>query len=96
MPIYEYICKACGHAQEEMHKVNEKPRVVCEACGAKPMARQVSAAGFRLGGGGWYETDFKSDKKKNLADKGGTQKEAAPAKAEPAACAAAACPACPA
>jgi predicted nucleic acid-binding Zn ribbon protein len=30
--------------------------------------KKISAAGFRLKGGGWYETDFKSgDKKKNLA-----------------------------
>jgi predicted nucleic acid-binding Zn ribbon protein len=27
----------------------------------------ISAAGFRLKGGGWYETDFKSGKKKNVA-----------------------------
>ena len=31
----------------------------------------VSAAGFRLSGSGWYETDFKSGDKKNLAKKDG-------------------------
>lgn len=67
MPIYEYVCKKCGHQQEALHKVDEKPRLACDECGAKPLSRQVSAAGFRLSGGGWYETDFKSDKKKNLA-----------------------------
>ena len=30
----------------------------------------VSAASFRLKGGGWYETDFKTGKKKQLADSG--------------------------
>ena len=30
----------------------------------------VSAAAFRLKGGGWYETDFKTGGKKNLADGG--------------------------
>ena len=29
--------------------------------------KQLSAAGFRLSGSGWYETDFKKDKQKNLA-----------------------------
>lgn len=67
MPIYEYVCKKCGHEQEALHKVDEKPRLACDECGAKPLSRQVSAAGFRLSGGGWYETDFKSDNKKNLA-----------------------------
>jgi len=30
----------------------------------------VSAAGFRLKGAGWYETDFKKGSKKNLHDTG--------------------------
>ena len=29
----------------------------------------VSAPNFRLKGGGWYETDFKKDNQKNLAEK---------------------------
>lgn len=69
MPIYEYVCNKCGHQQDELHKVDEKPRIACEDCGAKPMARLVSAAGFRLSGSGWYETDFKSDNQKNLVGK---------------------------
>ena len=37
----------------------------------------VSAAAFRLKGGGWYETDFKSGNKKNVAGDVKTQKEGA-------------------
>ena len=66
MPIYEYGCKKCGAVQEEMHKIDDTPKVECEACGAKGMKKMVSAAGFRLKGGGWYETDFKSTGQKNL------------------------------
>jgi len=29
--------------------------------------KKISAAGFRLKGSGWYETDFKSGAKKNVA-----------------------------
>jgi predicted nucleic acid-binding Zn ribbon protein len=29
--------------------------------------KKISAAGFRLKGTGWYETDFKSGNKKNVA-----------------------------
>ena len=29
--------------------------------------KKVSAPSFRLSGGGWYETDFKTGKQKNLA-----------------------------
>lgn len=83
MPIYEYVCKKCGHEQEALHKVDEKPRLACDECGAKPLSRMVSAAGFRLSGGGWYETDFKSDKKRNLA---GDKNEAASSACAPAGC----------
>ena len=69
MPIYEYQCKACGHALEVIQKVSEEPLKYCPECGQAELNKLVSAAGFRLKGGGWYETDFKSgsDKKKNLA-----------------------------
>jgi predicted nucleic acid-binding Zn ribbon protein len=31
------------------------------------MKRLISAAGFRLKGSGWYETDFKTSNQRNLA-----------------------------
>ena len=69
MPIYEYQCKACGHELEVIQKISEEPLKYCPECGQPQLSKLVSAAGFRLKGGGWYETDFKSgsDKKKNLA-----------------------------
>lgn len=69
MPIYEYQCKACGHELEIIQKISDEPLKFCPECGKEELSKLVSAAGFRLKGGGWYETDFKggSDKKKNLA-----------------------------
>jgi len=67
MPIYEYRCAACGHELEKLQKISDPPLVDCPACGKPALQKLVSAAGFRLKGGGWYETDFKKDKKKNLA-----------------------------
>lgn len=66
MPIYEYLCEACGHQQESLQKISDKPLTDCEACQQPTLKKMISAAGFRLSGGGWYETDFKSSKKKNL------------------------------
>lgn len=68
MPIYEYQCKSCGHELEAIQKLTDDPLKECPACGDLELAKLVSAAGFRLKGGGWYETDFKGskDKKKNL------------------------------
>lgn len=70
MPIYEYACKACGHEFETLQKISEPPLVDCPACGAAELRKKVSAARFRLKGGGWYETDFKSGDKKNVVGDG--------------------------
>ena len=59
MPIYEYRCAACGHQEEHLQKVSEKPLSKCPACGKKSYKKQLSAAGFQLKGSGWYATDFK-------------------------------------
>jgi len=69
MPFYEYHCANCGHHHEELQKVTDKPLRKCPACGKNKLSRLMSAPVFRLKGGGWYETDFKSDKesKRNLA-----------------------------
>lgn len=67
MPIYEYQCEACSHNLEALQKLNDAPLVDCPACGKASLKKQISAAGFRLSGSGWYETDFKSGKKKNIA-----------------------------
>ncbi|HZP13364.1 MAG TPA: zinc ribbon domain-containing protein [Nevskiaceae bacterium] len=78
MPIYEYVCKACGAESEILQKVSDPPAKECPVCHKRRLVKTISAAGFRLAGGGWYETDFKSGNKKNLVEKG------EPAKAEPA------------
>lgn len=67
MPIYEYECQKCGHQMEALQKMSDDPLKECPACGEHELKKLVSAAGFRLKGGGWYETDFKSGSKKNLA-----------------------------
>lgn len=67
MPIYEYQCQACGEAHEALQKISDAPLVDCPACGKPDLQKKVSAAAFRLKGGGWYETDFKTGSKKNLA-----------------------------
>ncbi len=68
MPIYEFVCEECGNEVEVLQKVSDAPLKDCPACGKPAMKKKVSAAAFRLGGSGWYETDFKSGNKKNLKD----------------------------
>ena len=79
MPIYEYQCQACGHQLEVLQKVSDSPLKKCPECGKPKLHKLISAPSFRLKGGGWYETDFKSGNKKNLADGGKDEKPAAKA-----------------
>ena len=69
MPIYEYTCENCGLQLEKLQKISDDPLKTCPACQQDSLKKQVSAAGFRLKGSGWYETDFKggNDNKRNLA-----------------------------
>jgi len=67
MPIYEYQCQSCGHEHEALQKLGADPILICPACTKPELMKKISAAGFRLKGTGWYETDFKSGTKKNVA-----------------------------
>lgn len=95
MPLYEYACQACGASSEISHRMSDPPATICPHCGKPALVKQISAAGFRLKGAGWYETDFKSSGKRNLAT------DSAPSASEPAAacapggCGAASCAAMP-
>lgn len=74
MPIYEYQCQNCGHELEVMQKLADAPLTDCPECEQAALRKKISAVGFRLKGSGWYETDFKSGKKKNLVDSGSENK----------------------
>lgn len=71
MPIYEYCCQNCGHRLEAIQRLADAPLTDCPACSESRLKKQVSAPSFRLSGGGWYETDFKTGDKKNLAGERG-------------------------
>ncbi len=67
MPIYEYACVSCEHQFETIQRFSEDPLTDCPECGKSELKKLVSVAAFRLKGAGWYETDFKSGDKKNVA-----------------------------
>ena len=67
MPIYEYACRSCEHQFESIQKASEAPLRDCPACGEATLRKLLSAPVFRLKGSGWYETDFKTGDKRNVA-----------------------------
>ena len=77
MPIYHYVCEACGHDMEALQKISDEPLRDCPDCGRPSLRKQVTAAAFRLKGSGWYETDFKhSGKEQGKEKKDAAGKEA--------------------
>ena len=80
MPIYEYRCESCGHELETLQKISDVPLIDCPSCLAPALKKLISATAFRLSGGGWYETDFKT--RKGTPDKESKPAESKPAKTE--------------
>lgn len=70
MPIYEFECLSCGKRFDRLQKMSDPDPSECPTCGPAEIKRALTAAAFRLKGGGWYETDFKGDKdrKRNLVE----------------------------
>lgn len=59
MPIYEFVCEACGRIVERLQKVSDPPPDACPECGGK-MAKIMSRNSFQLKGGGWYKDLYSS------------------------------------
>ena len=82
MPIYGYVCKSCEHRFDVLQKMSDNPLVHCPDCGDASLQKELSAPKFRLKGGGWYETDFKTGDKRNLHGDSGSKPEESTKKAE--------------
>lgn len=50
---------------EAIQRMTDEPLKDCPECGEAALQKKISAAGFRLKGDGWYETDFKNGQKKS-------------------------------
>jgi putative FmdB family regulatory protein len=69
MPTYEYVCKACGHELENFAPMSAKPLTKCPECGKAKLERKIGVgAGVLFKGGGFYETDYRSDSYKKSAE----------------------------
>ncbi|MEY3020807.1 MAG: hypothetical protein RIS86_3 [Planctomycetota bacterium] len=62
MPTYEYVCRACGHEFEEFQSIKADPIAVCPKCRKRKVERKIGIGGAVIfKGGGFYETDYRSD-----------------------------------
>jgi putative FmdB family regulatory protein len=57
MPLYEYLCDACGHQFEVICKFSDPPLEKCPVCGGAVHKLQ-SAPAIQFKGSGFYITDY--------------------------------------
>lgn len=50
MPLYDYICKTCGHRFEHLARTREDGATTCPSCGAKNPQRQLSTFSASVSG----------------------------------------------
>jgi putative FmdB family regulatory protein len=62
MPLYEYVCLACGKKTEVIQRLNEKPLRICPHCAGR-LKKAASAPAIQFKGSGWYVTDYARGKK---------------------------------
>jgi putative FmdB family regulatory protein len=55
MPLYDYVCRSCGHALERLQKAGEPPGP-CPECGGE-LRRVYGRVGVRFSGWGFSSTD---------------------------------------
>lgn len=80
MPTYEYICRACGHEFEEFQSIKADPIAVCPKCRKRKVERKIGTGGAVIfKGGGFYETDYRSEGYRSAAD---AERKAAEPKAD--------------
>jgi putative FmdB family regulatory protein len=69
MPTYDYRCDACGHEFELFQQMSDPVKRKCPKCGKAKLQRLIgTGAGVIFKGGGFYETDYRSDSYKKAAE----------------------------
>ena len=83
MPTYDYQCSECDHEFELFQQMSASVKRKCPECGKNKLKRLIgTGAGIIFKGGGFYETDYRSDsyKKEAAADKKGGEKKSSDSK----------------
>jgi putative FmdB family regulatory protein len=71
MPTYDYQCETCGHRFEVFQSMSAAKLTDCpqEGCDGRVKRLLGTGAGLIFKGGGFYETDYRSDSYKDAAKK---------------------------
>ena len=69
MPTYEYVCRACRHEFERFQPITAEAIKLCPKCKRRRVERKIGiGAGVLFKGGGFYETDYRSESYRKSED----------------------------
>lgn len=78
MPTYEYRCKNCKHEFELFQNMSDSVKRKCPACHKNTLERLIgTGAAVIFKGGGFYETDYRSESYKKDAKADSAKKKSA-------------------
>jgi putative FmdB family regulatory protein len=76
VPLYDYVCAACGRRFEVIHGVHGDPPTACPLCGEGPVRKAISAPAVHYKGSGWAKKERRAAVKIG-ASSGGSDESAA-------------------
>ena len=65
MPLYDYVCAACGHRFEVIHGVDGHGPESCPNCGEGPVTKGITTAAVHYKGSGWAKKERHAAKVKS-------------------------------
>ena len=83
MPTYDYRCLECNIRFEKFQSMKDDPINTCPDCEGNVKRLIGSGAGIIFKGGGFYETDYRSDSYKKDAQKDKPSETPTTTKAKP-------------
>lgn len=88
MPNYDYLCETCGHRFEVFQSMNDPKLETCpgDDCDGRVKRLLGTGAGLIFKGGGFYQTDYRSDSYKQGAKKDGESSKPAAKPESPGSC----------
>ncbi len=83
MPVYEYVCSACGHRADIIHRIDEPGPHFCPECGAEHTMRKAFAPPtIVFKGTGWAKKERRATSGASKPRRDGSADSAEPAKSE--------------
>lgn len=70
MPVYDYVCRDCGHIVEVIHGVHAPGPTKCTVCGGN-LRKAVSAPAIVFKGSGWAKKDARMTARPSASSKDG-------------------------